>query len=112
MGRGIPSRTPHGWRPDQRVCAGLSNVVRDRDLGHGPGISGRSSPDRREEELRRGEAELAEASIPDDSGGRRHAGGAAAVYTLLHHDDDQRRLVSRQDKQHRVAEVGLAAAGL
>ncbi|MED6137204.1 hypothetical protein PIB30_062910 [Stylosanthes scabra] len=104
-GRGLPSRTPHGRRPDQRVCAGLSELVRDRDLGHGPGISGRSAPGRRGEELNWGEAELAEASSPDDSGGRRPAGCAAVVCTLLHHDDDWRHLVPRQDKQHRVVEA-------
>ncbi|MED6198848.1 hypothetical protein PIB30_070348 [Stylosanthes scabra] len=61
-GHGLSSRTPHERRPDQRVCAGFSELVRDRDLGNGPGISGRSSPGRRGKELRWGEAELAEAS--------------------------------------------------
>ncbi|MED6150745.1 hypothetical protein PIB30_075505 [Stylosanthes scabra] len=90
--RGIPSRSPHGWRPDQLVCAGLSNVVRNKDLGHGPGISGQSFLGRRGKELRRGEAEMAEASSLDDFGGRRPAGGAAVVCTLVHHDDDRSRL--------------------
>ncbi|MED6171039.1 hypothetical protein PIB30_036950 [Stylosanthes scabra] len=55
--RGIPSRTPHGRKPDQWVCAGLPDVVWHRDLGHGPGISRGSSPGRGGEELRRGEAD-------------------------------------------------------
>ncbi|MED6173208.1 hypothetical protein PIB30_057096 [Stylosanthes scabra] len=111
-GRGLSSRTSNGRRPDQRVRAGFRELVWDRDLGDSPGISGRTSPDRRGEELRWGEAELAEAASADDSGGQGPAGCPAAVCQLLHNDDDRRRLVPRQDQQYRVAEVGSAAVGL
>ncbi|MED6139057.1 hypothetical protein PIB30_080290 [Stylosanthes scabra] len=111
-GRGLLSRTSHGRRPDQRMRAGLLGLVWGRDLGDGPKISGRTSPGRRGEELRWGEAELAKTVSADDSKGRDPAGCPEAVCPLLRHDDDRRRLVPRQDQQHRVAEVGPAAAGL
>ncbi|MED6201294.1 hypothetical protein PIB30_093480 [Stylosanthes scabra] len=92
-GRGLSSRTSHGRRPDQRVRAGLPGLVRGRDLGHGLGISGRTSPSKRGEELRWGEAELAKAASANNSGGWGAAGCVEAVCPLLHHDDDRRRLV-------------------
>ncbi|MED6138098.1 hypothetical protein PIB30_071108 [Stylosanthes scabra] len=59
--------------------AGFGELVRDRDLGNGLGISGRASLGRRGEELCWGEDELAEGSSADDSGGRRPVGCPAPI---------------------------------
>ncbi|MED6201509.1 hypothetical protein PIB30_095723 [Stylosanthes scabra] len=111
-GCSISSRTAHRWGPDQRVRAGLPGVVWDTHLGHGRGMSGRTSPSWRGEELCWGEDDLAEAASADDSGVRGSAGCVATVCPMLHHDDDRGRLVPRQDQQHRVAAVGPVAARL